>query len=251
MKGSGGQWQSSGRSFPAPGTPRFGETNETTPTRWERSSLPQPGEGQRIDVCSVKDVSPHAGAGWERLSPPGWADPAGHPPLPRYSQERLDGAVGLQGLGQLLDAVDVGDDAEIEVELRQGAGLGHPPADVPEVALRELAAAQRQQPHRVLPQALADVPDLRARQRLPGDLDGPRQHLPLAREGAARLARGAEREPRCALRAGASANAAATGHCRPGPPRPRGRHRAALPAAAGPPRSPQRAAGPEGAIGVG
>lgn len=63
-------------------------------------------------------------------------------PAPLHSQEGLDGAVRLQGLGQLLDAVDVGDDAQVEVELGQGAGLSHPPTHMPEVPLGELAAPQ-------------------------------------------------------------------------------------------------------------
>lgn len=132
------------------------------------------GSGAGPELLVPRKIRPRPGGG---RGPPA-------APAPRYSQEGLNGAVRLQGLGQLLDAVDVGDDAQVEVELSEGAGLGHPAADVPEVPLGELAAPQRQQPHRVLPQALADVPDLRPRQRLPGDLDRPRQHLSAARSAA-------------------------------------------------------------------
>lgn len=221
----------------------------------------QPGNRQGLILRSVKGIFPPTGLklrGWPRAdSPRKRAVPAregaGAPsaaPAPLYSQEGLNRAVRLQGLCQLLDAVDVGDDAQIEVELREGAGLGHPAADVPEVPLGELAAPQRQQPHRVLPQALADVPDLRPRQRLPGDLDGPRQHLSPARSAADPGAAPPGRRGRAALRAGAgaaaAAAAAAAGQSRPGPPRPRGRHRAASPAAAEPPRSARRGGGTQG-----
>lgn len=78
-----------------------------------------------------------------------------------YSQQGLDRAIGLQGLCQLLDPVDVGDNAQVKIELGQGVRLRHPPADATEISVRKLTAPEREQFDGVLPQALADIPDLR------------------------------------------------------------------------------------------
>lgn len=91
----------------------------------------------------------------------------GPPSETAHSQEGLDGAVGPQRLGELLDAAGAGHDAQVKVELRQGRGPGEGPADAAEVAVAEAAAAQGEQAHGVVAQAAADVPHLGARQRLP------------------------------------------------------------------------------------
>jgi len=93
-----------------------------------------------------------------------------------YSQQRLQGAVGLQPVRQLRGARGAGHHAQVEVEVREAAGRRHAATHAREVAVAELTAAQRQQPHGVRPQRLADVPHLGARQRLPADLDGAREH---------------------------------------------------------------------------
>lgn len=91
-------------------------------------------------------------------------------------EQGVDGPVGCQGVRQLLHPGQGGDHAEVEVELRQGLALRHMAADAPEVAVGHLAAPQRQQPHRVGPEGVADILDLGRRERLPGDLDGAGQH---------------------------------------------------------------------------
>ena len=93
-----------------------------------------------------------------------------------YSQQGLQGAVGLQGVGQVSSPADAGDDAQVQVELSERARLCDAAADASEVAVRELTAADGQQPDAVLLQTLTDVLDLGRRQQLPRDLDGGWQH---------------------------------------------------------------------------
>lgn len=77
-----------------------------------------------------------------------------------YSQQGLQGSVGLQGIGQVSCPTDAGDDTQVEVELSERARLGDAAADSSKVTVGELAAADRQQPDAVLLQTLTDVLNL-------------------------------------------------------------------------------------------
>lgn len=93
-----------------------------------------------------------------------------------YLQQCLYGPVGCERLGQLLCAAAARHHAQVQVELRQRARLGHTAAHAPEVPVRQLAAPHRQQPHAVLLQTVANVSDLCSGQSLSCDLNGTRQH---------------------------------------------------------------------------
>lgn len=88
-----------------------------------------------------------------------------------YSQQGLQGAVGSQSISQEARPADAGDYTQVEVQLGERGGLCNAAADALKVAVRQLAAAHRQQPHTVLLQALADFLDLGRRQQLPHNLD--------------------------------------------------------------------------------
>lgn len=94
-----------------------------------------------------------------------------------HSQQGLQGAVGLEGVGQVSCASGAGDDAQVEVELSQRPRLGDAVADSPEVSVGQVTAADAEQPHAVLQDALADVLHLGWGQQLPCDLDGGWQHV--------------------------------------------------------------------------
>lgn len=93
-----------------------------------------------------------------------------------YSQQGLQGPVGLQGVGQVSCPTDAGHDPQVKVELSERARLCDAAADSSKVAIGELAAADGQQPDAVLLQTLTDVLNLRRRQQLARDLDGGWQH---------------------------------------------------------------------------
>lgn len=93
-----------------------------------------------------------------------------------YLQQCLDGPVGCERLSELLRAAAARHHAQVQVELRERARLGHTAAHAPEVPVRQLTAPHRQQPHTVLLQTVANVSDFCSGQRLSCDLNGTRQH---------------------------------------------------------------------------
>lgn len=94
-----------------------------------------------------------------------------------HSQQGLQGAVGLEGVGQVSGAADAGDDAQVEVELSERTRLGDAVTDASEVSVGQLTAADAEQPHAVLQDALTDVLHLGRGQQLTCDLDGGWQHV--------------------------------------------------------------------------